>query len=141
MRWTLPRTTALGAAACFIVTALVAASPAGADDATPAPLVKSMGEQLPVADLRGIELDEPRGRLYVAQNGGAAHPLVVTDLDGNLVDEVDHVTHVSDVALSPDGSTLLATQGFTQVTALDPDSFASTDVYPAPDAPARSSRR
>src|SRR5690242_13789247 len=69
-------------------------------------LVPSVGVQLPVQDFRAIELDEDRGRLYVAQGVGGGLPLVVTDLDGRLETRVDSVADISDVALSDDGNTL-----------------------------------
>ena len=94
--------------------------------------VKSVGVQLPVQDFRDIELDEDRGRLYLAQGVGAGSPLVVTDLDGRLQARVDSVTDVSDVALSDDGRTLFVAQGFDRVTALDADSLSVTATYRAP---------
>jgi hypothetical protein len=102
--------------------------------------VKSVGVALPVDDFRAIELDEARGRLYVAQGAvaqgagsGAGLPLVVTDLDGRLLDRVDAVTDISDVELSGDGRTLFAAHGFSQVIALDADTLAITGTYPAPE--------
>ncbi|ONI91825.1 hypothetical protein ALI22I_07035 [Saccharothrix sp. ALI-22-I] len=96
-------------------------------------VLKSVGAQLPVADLRAIELDEDRGRLYVAQGVGGGHPLVVTDLDGRLVTQVSAVTDLSDLALSDDRGTLLAARGFAGVTALDADTLTVSATYPAPD--------
>ncbi|NUT52314.1 MAG: hypothetical protein HOV94_34220 [Saccharothrix sp.] len=95
--------------------------------------VKSVGVQLPVADLRAIELDEDRGRLYVAQGVGGGDPLVVTDLDGRPVAQVPAVTDLSDLALGDDGATLLAAQGFAGITALDADTLTVSARYPAPD--------
>lgn len=100
-----------------------------AADVTP---VKSVGVQLPVQDLRGIELDENRGRLYIAQGVGAGYPLVVTDLDGRLQQRVDSLADVADVALSADEQTLFAAQGFDRVTALDADSLSVAATYRAP---------
>lgn len=95
--------------------------------------VQSVGAQLPVQDFRAIELDEDRGRLYLAQGVGGGLPLVVTDLDGKLETRVDSVTDISDLVLSDDGSTLLAAQGFDRVTALDAQSLTVRATYPAPD--------
>lgn len=97
------------------------------------PLHKSVGAQLPVDDFRDIELDEARDRLYIAQGSGAGLPLVITDLDGQLTTEVDAITDVSDVVLSDDGGTLLATQGYARVIAIDAESLTVNDTYPAPD--------
>jgi hypothetical protein len=94
--------------------------------------VKSVGVQLPVQDFRAIELDEDRGRLYLAQGVGGGLPLVVTDLDGRLQTRVTSVTDVSDVVLSDDRRTLFVAQGFDRVTALDADTLAVTATYPAP---------
>src|SRR6266568_2278931 len=41
--------------------------------------VKSVGVQLPVQDFRDIELDEDRGRLYLAQGVGAGSPTVTAN--------------------------------------------------------------
>ena len=95
-------------------------------------VLKSVGVQLPVVDLRAVELDEDRGRLYVAQGAGAGYPLVVTDLDGGLVKQLPLVTDVSDLVLSDDHSTLLAAQGFARVVALDATALSVTATYPAP---------
>jgi hypothetical protein len=94
--------------------------------------VKSVGVQLPVDDFRAIELDEDRGRLYLAQGVGGGLPLVVTDLDGRLETRVTAVTDVSDVVLSDDRRTLLVAQGFDRVTALDADTLTVTATYRAP---------
>src|SRR4051812_33498419 len=93
--------------------------------------VQSVGAQLPVQDFRAIELDEDRGRLYLAQGVGGGLPLVVTDLDGKLETRVDSVTDISDLALSDDGSTLLAAQSFDRVTALDAQSLTVRATYSA----------
>ena len=127
------RVTVIGVVAASALGAGVASSsllsrPASAG-VTP---VKSVGVQLPVQDFRDIELDEDRGRLYLAQGVGAGSPLVVTDLDGRLQARVDSVTDVSDVALSDDGRTLFVAQGFDRVTALDADSLSVTATYRAP---------
>ena len=66
---------------------LLRAAPAAAETAP----LKSVGVQLPVDDLRAIELDEARGRLYIAQGVGGGLPLVVTDLDGRLLIRVTAV--------------------------------------------------
>lgn len=106
---------------------------AGSSAASEVALVKSVGVQLPVEDFRGIELDEDRGRLYVAQGVGGGVPLVVTDLDGRLLNKLAAVTDVSDVVLSDDGRTLYAAQGFAQITAVDTETLTVRAVYPAPD--------
>jgi hypothetical protein len=93
---------------------------------------KSVGVQLPVRDFRTIELDEDRGRLYVAQGVGAGYPLVVTDLDGNLVTERGDIADLSDMVLSDDGATLYAAQGFERVIAIDAASLDVTATFPAP---------
>jgi hypothetical protein len=100
--------------------------------ATPTP-ERSVGTQLPVKDFRAIELDEDRGRLYLAQGVGAGLPLVVTDLDGKLLRQVDAVTDVSDIVLSDDHQTVLVAQGFDRVTALDAETLTPTATYAAPD--------
>lgn len=96
-------------------------------------LVKSVGVPLPVEDFRAIELDEARGRLYIAQGAGSGLPLVVTDLDGNLQSRVGAVTDVSDLVLGDGGATLYAARGFAEVVAIDADTLDIADVYPAPD--------
>jgi hypothetical protein len=83
----------------------VLAQPAADPDAT---VPKSVGVQLPVSDLRAIELDEDRSRLYIAQGVGSGTPIVTTDLDGRLLTRITAVTDVSDLVLSDDGTTLLA---------------------------------
>jgi hypothetical protein len=97
----------------------------------PAP-VKSVGTQLPVKDFRAIELDENRGRLYLAQGVGGGLPLVVTDLDGKLLTQVSSVTDISDVVLSDDGQTLLVAQGFDRVLAVDAQTLTPKATYRAP---------
>jgi WD40 repeat protein len=106
---------------------------AGSSGASDVPLIKSVGVQLPVEDFRGMELDEARGRLYIAQGVGGGVPLVVTDLDGRLQTRLDAVTDVSDVVLSDDGRTLYAAQGFAQIAAVDTATLTVRAVYPAPD--------
>lgn len=105
------------------------AQPAAVPDVT---VHKSVGVQLPVSDLRAIELDEDRGRLYIAQGVGSGNPIVVTDLDGRLLTRITAVTDVSDLVLSDDGTTLLAAQGFARVTAIDADTLTVSATYPAP---------
>jgi hypothetical protein len=100
--------------------------------AAPTP-VRSVGVQLPVTDFRAIELDEDRGRLYLAQGVDGGLPLVVTDLDGKLLRRVDAVTDISDVVLSDDHRTLLVAQGFARVVALDAETLTPTATYEAPD--------
>lgn len=124
----------------LLATALVvlAATSAGsvlvdAPRAAAATPVKSVGVPLPVQDFRAIELDEGRGRLYVAQGAGAGLPLVVTDLEGRLLSRVAAVTDVSDLELSDDGRTLLVVQGFARVAALDAETLHVTGIYPAPE--------
>src|SRR6266536_5345242 len=116
-----------------VVTALgggvVLAGSTAAAEVTP---VKSVGVQLPVDDFRMIELDEDRGRLYLAQDVGAGLPLVVTDLDGRLQTRVTAVTDVSDLVLSDDRRTLFVAQGFQRVTALDAETLTATATYLAP---------
>jgi hypothetical protein len=107
--------------------------------ATAATAVKSVGAALPVEDFRAIELDEGRGRLYLAQGSGTGLPLVVTDLDGRLLSRVEAVTNVSDLRLSGDGRTLFAVQGFARVIALDTETLTVTRTYPAPDGACPSS--
>ena len=96
----------------------------------PAEVVKSVGTQLPVSDFRAFELDEDRGRLYIAQGVGLGYPLTVTDLDGRLISQVGSVTDLSDLTLSDDGASLFAAQGFDRVIAVDPDTFAIAGKYP-----------
>ncbi|MFD0205429.1 MULTISPECIES: hypothetical protein [Saccharothrix] len=107
-------------------------TPVGAS-AAEVEVVRSVGVQLPVADLRAIELDEDRGRLYVAQGVGGGDPLVVTDLDGRPVTQVPAVTDLSDLVLSDDRRTLLAAQGFAGVVAVDADTLTVAARYPAPE--------
>jgi hypothetical protein len=107
---------------------LLSGGPAAAETA----LVKSVGVQLPVDDLRAIELDEARGRLYLAQGVGAGLPLVVTDLDGRLLIRVTAVADISDLALSDDGRILYAAQGFNRIIALDAATLTVIASYPAP---------
>ncbi|MFE9658173.1 hypothetical protein [Micromonospora sp. NPDC006431] len=107
---------------------LLSAGPAAAQTAP----VKSVGVQLPVNDLRAIELDEARGRLYIAQGVGAGLPLVVTDLDGRLLNRVTAVADISDLVLSDDGRILYAAQGFNRIIALDAATLTMTASYPAP---------
>jgi len=104
------------------------ASPAQSSAAS-VEVVKSVGVQLPVSDFRAIELDEARGRLYIAQGVGGGSPLIVTDLDGRLVSQVTAVTDLSDLTLSDDGDTLLVAQGFERVVALDLDTFTIAGKY------------
>jgi hypothetical protein len=111
----------------------------GSPDAGATTPVKSVGVPLPVDDFRAIELDEARGRLYIAQGAvaqgagsGVGLPLVVTDLDGRLLERVDGVTDLSDIELSGDGATLFAAQGFSRVVAIDADTLTVTGTYPAP---------
>lgn len=119
-----------GAVALGVVAGLLTPVSAAARDVE---VVKSVGVRLPVADLRAIELDEDRGRLYVAQGVGGGDPLVVTDLDGRLVARVPAVTDLSDLVLSDDRGTLLAAQAFSGVTALDADTLTVSATYPAPE--------
>ncbi|MFG1839440.1 hypothetical protein ACGFH8_13500 [Micromonospora sp. NPDC049175] len=107
---------------------LLRAAPAAAEPA----LLKSVGVQLPVDDLRAIELDEARGRLYIAQGVGGALPLVVTDLDGRLLSRVTAVADISDLVLSADGRFLYAAQGFNRIIALDAATLTIVASYPAP---------
>ncbi len=94
--------------------------------------LKSVGTQLPVDDLRAIELDEARGRLYLAQGVGGGLPLVVTDLDGRLLSRITAVADISDLVLSDDGRLLYAAQGFNRIVALDADTLTIVASYPAP---------
>ncbi|MEU1684097.1 hypothetical protein [Micromonospora sp. NPDC005707] len=107
---------------------LLTAAPAAADT-TP---LKSVGTQLPVDDLRAIELDEARGRLYIAQGVGGGLPLVVTDLDGRLLNRVTAVADISDLVLSDDGRVLYAAQDFNRIVALDAATLTIIASYPAP---------
>ncbi|MGW5667044.1 hypothetical protein [Micromonospora sp. NPDC003776] len=107
---------------------LLTAGPAAAETA----LLKSVGVQLPVTDLRAIELDEARGRLYIAQGVGGGLPLVVTDLDGRLLNRVTAVADISDLVLSDDGRILYAAQGFNRIVALDAATLTIIASYPAP---------
>ncbi|MFF4891955.1 YncE family protein [Micromonospora chersina] len=107
---------------------LLRAAPAAAEAAP----LKSVGVQLPVDDLRAIELDEARGRLYVAQGVGGGLPLVVTDLDGRLLNRVTAVADISDLVLSDDGRILYAAQGFNRIIALDAATLTIIASYPAP---------
>jgi hypothetical protein len=122
---------ALGALALIIglSTGVVLAGPSSADEPV---LVKSVGTQLPVDDFRAMELDEARGRLYLAQGAGSELPLVVTDLDGVLQTKVAAVTGVSDVVLSDDHNTLLVAADFDHVTAVDADTLVPSATYAAP---------
>src|SRR5262245_21921690 len=124
------RVTVLGLAVATVLGGGVAMVASNAQaEITP---VQSVGVQLPVQDFRAIELDEDRGRLYLAQGVGGGLPLVVTDLDGRLQTRVDSVTDVSDVVLSGDGSTLYVAQDFDRITALDAQSLAVKATYQAP---------
>ncbi|MGW9193094.1 hypothetical protein [Micromonospora chersina] len=107
---------------------LLTATPAAAETA----LLKSVGTQLPVDDLRAIELDEARGRLYIAQGVGSGLPLVATDLDGRLLNRVTAVADISDLVLSDDGRILYAAQDFNRIVALDADTLTIIASYPAP---------
>jgi hypothetical protein len=122
---------ALGGLALITLTAtgVVLAGPSSAAEP---PLEKSVGTQLPVQDLRAMELDEARGRLYFAQGAGSDLPLVVTDLDGVLQTKVTAVTGASDVALSDDHSQLLVTHDYHRVTALNADTLVPSATYDAP---------
>jgi hypothetical protein len=108
---------------------VVFAGPSSADESV---LAKSVGTQLPVQDLRAMELDEARGRLYLAQGAGSSLPLVVTDLDGVLQTKLTAVTGASDVELSNDHQRLLVTQDYDRVTALDADTLVPSATYDAP---------
>ncbi|MER7243305.1 hypothetical protein [Kribbella sp. NPDC000426] len=92
---------------------------------------KSVGTQLPVQGFSAIELDEGRGRLYLAQGASTALPLVVTDLDGVLQTEVSAVTGATDVVLSDDHQTVLVAQG-DRVTTLDANTLVPSATYGAP---------
>jgi hypothetical protein len=124
-------------AVSVVATSVVVGGTAAALVAAPAQAelapVPSVGVQLPVQDFRAIELDEDRGRLYLAQGVGAGFPLVVTNLDGRLSDQVESVTDVSDLVLSDDGNTLYVAQGFSRIAALDAESLTIKATYPAPD--------
>lgn len=122
---------ALGGLALIISAAVgvVVAGPSSADEPV---LVKSVGTQLPVQDLRAMELDEARGRLYFAQGAGSTLPLVVTDLDGTLQKKLTAVTGASDVVLSNDHQQVLVTQDYDRVTALDADTLEPSATYDAP---------
>ncbi|TDO44053.1 hypothetical protein EV643_11776 [Kribbella sp. VKM Ac-2527] len=122
---------ALGALALTIglSTGVVLAGPSSADEPV---LVNSVGTQLPVDDFRAMELDEVRGRLYLAQGAGSELPLVVTDLDGVLQAKVSAVTGASDVVLSDDHHTLLVAADFDHVTAVDADTLVPSATYAAP---------
>ncbi|GAB2683935.1 hypothetical protein [Kribbella swartbergensis] len=109
---------------------VVVAGPSSADEPVPA---KSVGTQLPVQDLRAMEVDEARGRLYLAQGAGSDLPLVVTDLDGVLRSKLSTVTGASDVALTTDRQQVLVTQHYNRVTALDADTLVPSATYAAPD--------
>lgn len=126
-----PRGLALGGLALITMVSagVVLAGPSSADEPV---LLKSVGTQLPVQDFRAIELDEDRGRLYLAQGAGSELPLVVTDLDGVLQTKVSAVTGVSDVVLSDDHRTLLVAQDFDHVTAVDADTLVPSARYDAP---------
>jgi len=122
---------ALGGLALIISASVgvVVAGPSSADEPV---LAKSVGTQLPVQDLRAMELDEARGRLYLAQGAGSTLPLVVTDLDGVLQTKLTGVTGASDVVLSHDHQRLLVTQDYDRVTALDADTLVPSATYDAP---------
>ena len=124
---------ALGGLALITLAAVgvVIARPSSADEPAPA-LEKSVGTQLPVQDLRAMELDEARGRLYIAQGAGSTLPLVVTDLDGVLQTKVTAVTGASDVELSDDHQKVLVTHDYDRVTALDADTLVPSATYDAP---------
>ncbi|MDZ5446720.1 hypothetical protein U2F26_29025 [Micromonospora sp. 4G57] len=107
---------------------LLTAAPAAAETAP----LKSVGVQLPVNDLRAIELDEARGRFYIAQGVGGGLPLVVTDLDGRLLNRITAVADLSDLVLSDDGRILYAAQGFNRIIALDAATLTMVASYPAP---------
>lgn len=92
----------------------------------------SVGTQLPVDDLRTIELDEARGRLHIAQGVGGGLPLVVTDLSGRLLNRVTAVADISNLVLSDDGRILHAAQGFNRIIALDAATLTIIASYPAP---------
>lgn len=124
------RVTVAGLAVALVVGGMTMVAANAQAAITPVP---SVGVQLPVQDFRAIELDEDRGRLYVAQGVGGGLPLVVTDLDGRLETRVDSVTDISDVALSDDGNTLYVAQGFDRVVALDAQSLTVRAIYPAPE--------
>ncbi|GAA5016573.1 hypothetical protein [Actinopolymorpha pittospori] len=126
-------------AAVSVTTSAYGAPPAPAADsggttaaAAQVSAVKSVGTPLPVDDFRAIELDEDRGRLYLAQGVGTGLPLVVTDLDGQFQQRVTAVTDVSDLVLADDHRRLLVAQGFNRVTALDADSLTVKAAYPVP---------
>ena len=123
---------ALGGLALIISASvgLMVAGPSSADEPV---LVKSVGTQLPVQDLRAMELDEARGRLYLAQGAGSTLPLVVTNLDGVLQTKLTAVTGASDVVLSNDHQQLLVTQDYDRVTALDADTLVPSATYDAPE--------
>jgi hypothetical protein len=125
------RAVALGGLALITLTTagILLAGPSSADEPT---LLKSVGTQLPVEDFRAMELDEGRGRLYLAQGAGGDLPLVVTDLDGVLQAKVSALTGVSDVVLSNDKQSLLVAQDFRRVTAVDADSLMPKATYDAP---------
>ncbi|SBT68529.1 hypothetical protein GA0070622_5633 [Micromonospora sediminicola] len=95
----------------------------------------SVGTQLPVDDLRTIELDEARGRLHIAQGVGGGLPLVVTDLSGRLLNRVTAVADISNLVLSDDGRILHAAQGFNRIIALDAATLTIIASYPAPPGP------
>ncbi len=127
------RTWVVGAVVAMVaVGTSTLANAATSAETAPAP-VKSLGVPLPVSYFSAIELDEARGRLYVAQSIGYDLPLAVIDLDGRLLSHVDAVKDVTDVTLSDDGRTLYVAQGYDRVTALDAESLRVTGVYPAPD--------
>jgi hypothetical protein len=122
---------ALGGLALVILASVgvAVARPSSADEPV---LAKSVGTQLPVQDLRAMELDEARGRLYFAQGAGSDLPVVVTDLDGVLQTKLTTVTGASDVQLSTDHQKLLVTHDYDRVTALDADTLVPSATYDAP---------
>ncbi len=105
------------------------AAPDSASELVP---LKSVGTPLPVQAFSAIELDEDRGRLYLAQGTGSGLPLVITDLDGVLQTEVTALANAADVVLTNDHGTLLVVQNSDHITAVDADTLTPSGTYAGP---------
>ncbi|MEV0647595.1 FG-GAP repeat protein [Phytomonospora sp. NPDC050363] len=114
-----------GALACAITAtgAILAAQPAAADP-------PESHVALPGGTYTDVTVDEARGKVFLAKTGPDA--VVVTDLNGTLLQTITGITNPSELSLSEDGSTIYVTERETaSFAAIDAESNAVTH-HPLP---------